>query len=89
MVRWESDPVIALPRLSASELCSTLCSTWGVALSVQCKTTSRLSAQSCRDGVLVLRASEPELFTAFATGKRTADQYETWLGDVLCRSLLE
>jgi hypothetical protein len=37
----------------------------------------------------LLALTEPELFTTFATGKRTADQYETWLGDVLCRSLLE
>ncbi len=39
--------------------------------------------------VTLLALTEPELFTAFATGRRTADQYETWLGDVLCRSLLE
>ena len=39
--------------------------------------------------VTLLALTEPELFMAFATGKRTADQYETWLGDVLCRSLLE
>jgi AcrR family transcriptional regulator len=39
--------------------------------------------------VTLLALTEPELFSAFAAGKRTADQYETWLGDVLCRSLLE
>ncbi len=39
--------------------------------------------------VTLLALTEPELFTAFAAGKRTADRYETWLGDVLCRSLLE
>jgi AcrR family transcriptional regulator len=39
--------------------------------------------------VTLLALTEPEVFTAFAKDKRTADQYETWLGDVLCRSLLE
>jgi AcrR family transcriptional regulator len=33
--------------------------------------------------------TEPELFADYTTGGRTADQYESWLGDILCRSLLD
>ncbi|MDQ3176056.1 MAG: TetR/AcrR family transcriptional regulator [Actinomycetota bacterium] len=33
--------------------------------------------------------TEPELFTTYTTGKRTADQYEAWLADILRRSLLD
>jgi AcrR family transcriptional regulator len=33
--------------------------------------------------------TEPELFTTYTAGKRTANQYQAWLADILCRSLLE
>jgi len=36
----------------------------------------------------LLALSEPELFTTYTTGHRTPDQYEAWLADILCRSLL-
>ena len=32
--------------------------------------------------------TEPELFTTFTTNGKTADHYQTWLADVLCRSML-
>ncbi len=33
--------------------------------------------------------TEPELFTTYTAGNRTADRYQTWLSDILCRSLLD
>jgi hypothetical protein len=33
--------------------------------------------------------TEPELFSTYTTGRRTADQYESWLADLLCRALLD
>jgi AcrR family transcriptional regulator len=32
--------------------------------------------------------TEPELFATYTAGRGTPDQYETWLGDILCRALL-
>ena len=32
--------------------------------------------------------SAPELFTTYTAGPRTPEQYESWLADILCRSLL-
>ena len=36
----------------------------------------------------LLTLTEPDLFTTYTAGKRTANQYEAWLGDLLCRALL-
>ena len=36
----------------------------------------------------LLALTEPELYTTYTTGKRAPNQYQTWLGDILCRSLL-
>jgi AcrR family transcriptional regulator len=42
------------------------------------------------DAAMTLCAlTEPELFATFTANGKTADQYETWLSDILCRSLLE
>jgi AcrR family transcriptional regulator len=41
------------------------------------------------DTALTLYAlTEPELFLTFTTNGKTADHYETWLADTLCRSAL-
>jgi AcrR family transcriptional regulator len=44
-----------------------------------------------RDDVVMtlFTLTEPQLFAAYLAGGRTADQYEAWLGDVLCRALLD
>lgn len=53
------------------------------------KATGRLR-MSRNEIVMTLWAlSEPELFTTYTAGDRTADQYQTWLSDILCRSLLD
>ena len=43
-----------------------------------------------RDGtaLTLLALSEPELFSTYTAGNRTANQYEAWLADILCRALL-
>ena len=43
-----------------------------------------------RDGtaLTLLTLSEPELFSTYTANNRTANQYEGWLADILCRSLL-
>ena len=43
-----------------------------------------------RDGtaLTLLALSEPELFSTYTASNRTANQYEGWLADILCRSLL-
>lgn len=37
----------------------------------------------------LLALTEPELFTSYTAGKRAPNQYQAWLADILCRSLLE
>jgi AcrR family transcriptional regulator len=37
----------------------------------------------------LLALTEPELFTTYTAGKRAPSQYQAWLADILCRSLLE
>lgn len=36
----------------------------------------------------LLALTEPELYTTYTAGNRTAAQYEAWLADLLCRALL-
>ena len=52
------------------------------------KAADRLRLARDDTAVTLVALTEPELFTAYTTGKRTANQYETWLADILCRSLL-
>jgi AcrR family transcriptional regulator len=33
--------------------------------------------------------TDPQLFVTYTSGSRSADQYEAWLADVLCRTILE
>jgi AcrR family transcriptional regulator len=48
---------------------------------------ARLSVGSTAVTLYVL--TEPELFTTFMATGSSADQYERWLSDLLCRSLLD
>jgi TetR/AcrR family transcriptional regulator, regulator of autoinduction and epiphytic fitness len=48
---------------------------------------ARLSADETAMTLLAL--TEPELFTTYTAGGRTANQYRAWLADLLCRALLE
>jgi AcrR family transcriptional regulator len=42
------------------------------------------------EAAITLRAlTEPELFAAYTAAGRSAKQYEAWLADLLCRSLLD
>jgi AcrR family transcriptional regulator len=52
------------------------------------KAAGRLRLAREATAVTLLALTEPELFTTYTTGKRTANQYEAWLSDILCRSLL-
>ena len=52
------------------------------------KAADRLRLSRDDTALTLLALSEPELFTTYTTGHRTPDQYEAWLADILCRSLL-
>ena len=52
------------------------------------KAPDRLRLSRDDTALTLLALSEPELFTTYTTGHRTPDQYEAWLADILCRSLL-
>jgi AcrR family transcriptional regulator len=52
------------------------------------KAAGRLRLARDDTAVTLVALTEPELFTTYTTGNRTAHQYEEWLADILCRSLL-
>jgi len=52
------------------------------------KAAGRLRLARDDTAVTLVALTEPELFTTYTTGNRTAHQYEAWLADILCRSLL-
>jgi AcrR family transcriptional regulator len=52
------------------------------------KAASRLRLSRDDTALTLLALTEPELFTTYTAGNRTANQYEGWLADILCRSLL-
>ena len=58
------------------------------AKSLATKAADRLRLSRDDTALTLLALSEPELFTTYTTGHRTPDQYEAWLADILCRSLL-
>jgi AcrR family transcriptional regulator len=57
------------------------------ARNLHAKATAQTRLSRNETAVTLLALTEPELFTTF-TAERTADEYETWLGDILVRSLL-
>lgn len=59
------------------------------AKSMTTKHQGRLRLSREETAVTLWALTEPELFATYAAGRRTADQYESWLGDILCRSLLD
>jgi AcrR family transcriptional regulator len=52
------------------------------------KPSGRLRLSRGDTAVTLLALTEPELFTTYTASNRTASHYETWLADILCRSLL-
>ena len=52
------------------------------------KAADRLRLSRDDTALTLLALSEPELFTTYTDGNRTPDQYEAWLADILCRTLL-
>jgi AcrR family transcriptional regulator len=58
------------------------------AKSLATKAADRLRLSRDDTALTLLALSEPELFTTYTTSHRTPDQYEAWLADILCRSLL-
>ena len=58
------------------------------AKSLATKFPDRLRLSRDDTALTLLALSEPELFTTYTAGHRTPDQYEAWLADILCRSLL-
>lgn len=52
------------------------------------KAAGRLRLSRADTAVTLLTLTEPELFTTYTATNRTANQYETWLADILCRALL-
>ena len=58
------------------------------AKSLATKAADRLRLSRDDTALTLLALSEPELFTTYTAGHRTPDQYEAWLADILCRSLL-
>lgn len=52
------------------------------------KAADRLLTSREEAAVTLCALTEPELFTSYTAAKRSPDQYETWLGHVLRRSLL-
>ncbi|MGZ4561323.1 MAG: TetR/AcrR family transcriptional regulator [Ilumatobacteraceae bacterium] len=52
------------------------------------KAAGRLRLARDDTAVTLVALTEPELFTTYTAGNRTANQYETWLADILCRSVL-
>jgi AcrR family transcriptional regulator len=59
------------------------------AKSITGKAAGRLRVSRDEIVMTLWALTEPELFTTYTAGNRTADQYQTWLGDILCRSLLD
>ena len=58
------------------------------AKSLATKAADRLRLSRDDTALTLLALSEPELFTTYTTSHRTPDQYEAWLADILCRTLL-
>jgi AcrR family transcriptional regulator len=52
------------------------------------KAAGRVRLSRNETALTLLALSEPELFTTYTAGNRTPNQYETWLADILCRTLL-
>lgn len=59
------------------------------AKSLTIKAGDRLRLSRDETALSLLALTEPELFTTYTAGKRTAQQYERWLGGVLARALLD
>jgi hypothetical protein len=53
------------------------------------KAAGRLRLSRDDTAVTLFALTEPELFSTYTAGKRAANQYQAWLGDLLCRSLLD
>jgi hypothetical protein len=53
------------------------------------KAAGRLRLSRDDTALTLLALTEPELFTTYTARHQTADGYEAWLADVLCRSLLQ
>jgi AcrR family transcriptional regulator len=58
------------------------------ARNLHAKAAARTRLSRNETAATLLALTEPELFNTFIAIGRTADQYETWVGDVLVRSLL-
>ena len=71
---------IAAQRLDRSQ---------ATAESLNAKDGGRLRLSRAETATTLWTLTEPELFATYTAGRRTADQYESWLGDILCRSLLD
>jgi AcrR family transcriptional regulator len=52
------------------------------------KATDRLLVSQDEAAMTLWALTEPELFTTYTASNRTTEQYETWLGFLLTRSLL-
>ena len=52
------------------------------------KAPARLRLSRDDTALTLLALTEPELYTTYTAGNRTAAQYEAWLADLLCRALL-
>jgi AcrR family transcriptional regulator len=53
------------------------------------KAADRLRLTRDDTAATLLTLTEPDLFMTYTAGRRTVNQYEAWLGDLLCRGLLE
>jgi AcrR family transcriptional regulator len=58
------------------------------AKSLAAKATDRLLVSRDEAATTLWALTEPELFTTYTASNRTTEQYETWLGFLLTRSLL-
>ena len=56
--------------------------------SLHAKASDRMRLPRDETARTLLVLTVPELFTAYTSTGGTADRYETWLGDVLCRALV-
>jgi hypothetical protein len=61
----------------------------GQSQSLAAKAAGRLRLSPDDTARTLLALTEPELFTTYTARKRAPNQYQAWLADILCRSLLE
>jgi AcrR family transcriptional regulator len=59
------------------------------ARSLSAKAKGRLHLSPDETATTLWALTDPQLFATYASGGRTADDYEAWLGDLLCRSLID